>query len=175
MAEKYEEIVTVLSQRSLGNDIYDLVLQTKDIAGAAKAGQFVSVYSNDKSKLLPRPISLCGIDREKGTLRLVYRVTGQGTGTEEFSRLKEGDTVKLLGPLGNGFTVESGKKAFLIGGGIGVPPMLQLAKEMRADGENLQVVMVIEMQIPSCWMSLRRWQRLLWLLRMEALAQREMS
>lgn len=141
MAEKYEEIVTVLSQRSLGNDIYDLVLQTKDIAGVAKAGQFVSVYSNDKSKLLPRPISLCGIDREKGTLRLVYRVTGQGTGTEEFSRLKEGDTVKLLGPLGNGFTVESGKKAFLIGGGIGVPPMLQLAKEMRDAGENLQVVM----------------------------------
>lgn len=141
MAEKYEEIVTVLSQRSLGNDIYDLVLQTKDIAGAAKAGQFVSAYSNDKSKLLPRPISLCGIDREKGTLRLVYRVTGQGTGTEEFSRLKEGDIVKLLGPLGNGFTVESGKKAFLIGGGIGVPPMLQLAKEMRAAGENLQVVM----------------------------------
>lgn len=141
MAEKYEEIVTVLSQRSLGNDIYDLVLQTKDIARAAKAGQFVSVYSNDKSKLLPRPISLCGIDREKGTLRLVYRVTGQGTGTEEFSRLKEGDTVKLLGPLGNGFTVESGKKAFLIGGGIGVPPMLQLAKEMKAAGENLQVVM----------------------------------
>lgn len=141
MAEKYEEIVTVLSQRSLGNDIYDLVLQTKDIAEAAKAGQFVSVHSNDKSKLLPRPISLCGIDRGKGTLRLVYRVTGQGTGTEEFSRLKEGDTVKLLGPLGNGFTVESGKKAFLIGGGIGVPPMLQLAKEMRAAGENLQVVM----------------------------------
>lgn len=141
MAEKYEEIVTVLSQRSLGNDIYDLVLQTKDIAVAAKAGQFVSVYSNDKSKLLPRPISLCGIDREKGTLRLVYRVTCQGTGTEEFSRLKEGDTVKLLGPLGNGFTVESGKKAFLIGGGIGVPPMLQLAKEMKAAGENLQVVM----------------------------------
>ena len=95
MAEKYEEIVTVLSQRSLGNDIYDLVLQTKDIAGAAKAGQFVSVYSNDKSKLLPRPISLCGIDREKGTLRLVYRVTGQGTGTEEFSRLKEADTFLL--------------------------------------------------------------------------------
>lgn len=141
MAEKYEEIVTVLSQKSLGNDIYDMVLQTKDIARAARAGQFVSVYSNDKSKLLPRPISLCGIDRENGTLRLVYRVTGQGTGTEEFSMLKAGDTVKLLGPLGNGFTVEAGKKAFLIGGGIGVPPMLQLAKEMKAEGESLQVVM----------------------------------
>lgn len=141
MAEKFEEIVKVVSQNSLGNGIFDMVLQTENIAKAAKAGQFVSVYSNDASKLLPRPISLCGIDREKGTLRLVYRVTGEGTGTEEFSRLKAGDTVKILGPLGNGFTVVSGKKAFLIGGGIGVPPMLQLAKEMKASGEDIQVVM----------------------------------
>lgn len=141
MAEKFEEIVKVVSQNSLGNGIFDMVLQTENIAKAAKAGQFVSVYSNDASKLLPRPISLCGIDRKKGTLRLVYRVTGEGTGTEEFSRLKAGDTVKILGPLGNGFTVVSGKKAFLIGGGIGVPPMLQLAKEMKASGEDIQVVM----------------------------------
>lgn len=141
MAEKFEEIVKVVSQNSLGNGIFDMVLQTENIAKAAKAGQFVSVYSNDASKLLPRPISLCGIDREKGTLRLVYRVTGEGTGTEEFSRLKAGDTVKILGPLGNGFTVVPGKKAFLIGGGIGVPPMLQLAKEMKASGEDIQVVM----------------------------------
>lgn len=141
MAEKFEEIVKVVSQNSLGNGIYDMVLQTENIAKAAKAGQFVSVYSNDASKLLPRPISLCGIDRKKGTLRLVYRVTGEGTGTEEFSRLKAGDTVKILGPLGNGFTVVPGKKAFLIGGGIGVPPMLQLAKEMKASGEDIQVVM----------------------------------
>lgn len=141
MAEKFEEIVKVVSQNSLGNGIFDMVLQTENIARAAKAGQFVSVYSNDASKLLPRPISLCGIDREKGTLRLVYRVTGEGTGTEEFSRLKAGDTVKILGPLGNGFTVVPGKKAFLIGGGIGVPPMLQLAKEMKASGEDIQVVM----------------------------------
>lgn len=141
MAEKFEEIVKVVSQNSLGNGIFDMVLQTENIAKAARSGQFVSVYSNDASKLLPRPISLCGIDREKGTLRLVYRVTGEGTGTEEFSRLKAGDTVKILGPLGNGFTVVSGKKAFLIGGGIGVPPMLQLAKEMKASGEDIQVVM----------------------------------
>ena len=141
MAEKFEEIVKVVSQNSLGNGIYDMVLQTENIAKAAKAGQFVSVYSNDASKLLPRPISLCGIDREKGILRLVYRVTGGGTGTEEFSKLKAGDTVKILGPLGNGFTVVPGKKAFLIGGGIGVPPMLQLAKEMKASGEDIQVVM----------------------------------
>lgn len=141
MSEKFQETVTVVSQKQIGTGIYDLTIQTKEIAAAAKAGQFVSVYSNDASKLLPRPISLCGIDREAGTLRLVYRVTGEHTGTEEFSRLQAGDTMKIMGPLGNGFTVEKGKKAFLIGGGIGVPPMLQLAKEMKDAGENFQIVM----------------------------------
>lgn len=141
MSEKFQETVTVVSQKQIGTGIYDLTIQTKEIAAAAKAGQFVSVYSNDASKLLPRPISLCGIDRKAGTLRLVYRVTGEHTGTEEFSRLQAGDTMKIMGPLGNGFTVEKGRKVFLIGGGIGVPPMLQLAKEMKDAGENFQIVM----------------------------------
>ena len=135
MSEKFQENVTVVSQKQIADGIFDLVLQTKEIAAHAKPGQFVSVYSNDASKLLPRPISLCGIDREAGTLRLVYRVTGEKTGTEEVSKLEAGDTIKIMGPLlGNGFAVESGKKAFLIGGGIGVPPMLQLAKEIKASG-----------------------------------------
>ena len=141
MSEKFQETVTVVSQKQIGTGIYDLTIQTKEIAAAAKAGQFVSVYSNDASKLLPRPISLCGIDRKAGTLRLVYRVTGEHTGTEEFSRLQAGDTMTIMGPLGNGFTVEKGRKTFLIGGGIGVPPMLQLAKEMKDAGENFQIVM----------------------------------
>lgn len=134
MSEKFQENVTVLKQQCIGKDIYDMTIQTKHIAGHAKAGQFVSLYSNDASKLLPRPISLCGIDAEAGTLRLVYRVTGEGTGTEEFSRLKAGDKIRVLGPLGNGFTVEPGKKAFLIGGGIGIPPMLELEKSIKAAG-----------------------------------------
>ena len=132
MAEKFEEIAVVVDQNALGSGIYDLTLKTTNIAKAAKAGQFVSVYSNDKSKLLPRPTSLCGIDRDEDTIRLVYRVTGENTGTEEFSKLVMGDKIRILGPLGNGFTVEPGKKAFLIGGGIGVPPMLQLAKDINS-------------------------------------------
>lgn len=132
MAEKFEEIAVVVDQNALGSGIYDLTLKTKNIAKAAKAGQFVSVYSNDKSKLLPRPISLCGIDRDEDTIRLVYRVTGENTGTQEFSKLVMGDRIRIIGPLGNGFTVEPGKKAFLIGGGIGVPPMLQLAKDINS-------------------------------------------
>ena len=90
----------------------------------------MSLYCKDGSRLLPRPISLCGIDRQNRTLRLVYRVAGKGT--EEFSGLEEKDEVKILGPLGNGFELLE-KKAFLIGGGIGIPPMLQLAKELNCE------------------------------------------
>ena len=117
----------VVSQETLPTYVYSLVLEAPEIAAQAIAGQFVSVYTHDGSKMLPRPISLCGIDREAGTLRLVYRVVGFGT--KEFSQLAAGDTVDILGHLGNGF-MKSDKKAILIGGGIGIPPMLQLAKEL---------------------------------------------
>ncbi len=144
MADKFEEVAVVVEQKSLGNGIFDMTLKTKQIAKAAKAGQFVSVYSDDKSKLLPRPISLCGYDKEEGTIRLVYRVTGPETGTDEFSKKKAGDSLRILGPLGNGFDIIPGKSAFLIGGGIGVPPMLQLAKDINSGAQpqvDFQVVM----------------------------------
>ena len=132
MATKFEEMAVVVSQKEIATDIYDLTIQTKDIAAAAKAGQFISLYCNDGTKLLPRPISLCGIDREAGTLRMVYRVTGENTGTKQFSEAKAGDTIPVIGPLGNGFELGE-KKAFCIGGGIGIPPMLQLAKELNCE------------------------------------------
>ena len=124
---KLKMTAKVVSQETLATDVYSLVLEAPEIASQAIAGQFVSGYTHDGSKMLPRPISLCGIDREAGTLRLVYRVVGFGT--KEFSQLAAGDTVDILGPLGNGF-MKSDKKAILIGGGIGIPPMLQLAKEL---------------------------------------------
>lgn len=137
MSKKCKEIATVVSQECIAKDIYSMWIQTEKIAGLAVPGQFISVYTQDGSKLLPRPISLCEIDKEKNQLRIVYRVTGEGTGTEQFSKLTAGDTVDILGPLGNGFPLEEakGKKTFLIGGGIGVPPILELAKQLDADNQ----------------------------------------
>ena len=139
MSEKTREICTVVSQESIGAGIYSMWIQTDRIAADPKPGQFVSLYTNDKSKILPRPISLCEIDKENGRLHLVYRVTGQGTGTDEFSQMKAGDTIPVLGPLGNGFPVEKaeGKKVFLMGGGIGVPPILELAKQMKCEKKQI--------------------------------------
>ena len=124
---------TVAEQKKLAEGIYSMWLQAEEIAVQAKPGQFISVYSNDKSRVLPRPISICEIDREQGKLRIVYRVVGKGT--EEFSKALAGDTFEILGPLGNGFPLEKakGKRVLMVGGGIGVPPMLQTAKEAEAE------------------------------------------
>ncbi len=124
---KIKMTADIIRQEMIATDIYSMIIHAEEIAVQAKPGQFVDLYSADGSRLLPRPISLCEIDREAGNLRLVYRIAGKGT--TEFSRLTSEHTVDILGPLGNGFNMESGK-AVIIGGGIGIPPMLQLAKEL---------------------------------------------
>lgn len=127
----------ITAQSQLASDIFDMVIKAPAIAEQAAPGQFVSLYTKDGAKLLPRPVSLCFIDREEGKLRLVYRVAGAGT--REFSQLQAGETIDVLGPLGNGFPVKGGKKALVIGGGIGIPPMLELARALAqatASGED---------------------------------------
>lgn len=129
---KWKGGAVVLSQEKLAEDIYSMWLKAEEIAKEAKAGQFVALYCREGSQLLPRPISLCEIDKEQGAIRLVYRVVGKGT--EEFSKARPQDVLQVMGPLGNGFPLKE-KKAMLVGGGIGVPPMLQLAKELSCEKE----------------------------------------
>ena len=132
MADRKKENAVVISQEMLADGIFSMWLRT-EAAKTAVPGQFISMYTNDGTKLLPRPISICEIDKEEGALRVVYRVTGENTGTKQFSEAKAGDTIPVIGPLGNGFPLEKceGKKAFLMGGGIGVPPILELAKQLK--------------------------------------------
>ena len=133
---KIKETATIISHRRLCEGIYSMWIKAS-MAKEAGPGQFISVYSNSDARLLPRPISICEIGDDKGSLRIVYRVVGAGT--EEFSQMKEGDTLDILGPNGNGFfaacTGEITPKttALLMGGGIGIPPMLELAKELECE------------------------------------------
>ena len=219
MSEKYRVQAKVLSMEEISADIFSLWIQTGEMAAAARPGQFVSLYCDDGSRILPRPISICEIDREAGTLRLVFRIAGAGT--RELSRKRAGDTIPVVGPLGNGFPlaeIASGAAAgsdmvfceetpaqidgisleqnqikqnpslgegtaaaqrdhsavsrkgvsanpadshsqaeqtdssaepkailkrtvFLIGGGIGIPPMLELAKALREEGCRVQAIL----------------------------------
>lgn len=103
--------------------IFDWTVENRQLAPLAKCGQFAHVKVPGKP--LRRPISIC--DADESTLRLVFQVKGEGT--EIMSRIREGENVEILAPLGNGFSIEKGKKYCFIGGGIGVPPMLFAAKQ----------------------------------------------
>lgn len=131
MAQKKKAKATVVSQNEIAEQIYDIWLET-DLAKEAHPGQFVAVYPKNAAALLPRPISICEADKQRNRLRLVYRVAGSGT--KEFSAYQAGDSIFILGILGNGFPLDAakGKTVSLMGGGIGIPPMLQLAKELDA-------------------------------------------
>lgn len=134
---KQKHKAAVLSQREIAPSIFDMWIETP-LAEQTKPGQFIGVYPRDRSTLLPRPISVCEVSGKRDALRIVYRAAGAGTA--EFSGYQAGEPVEILGMLGNGFPLEAarGKKALLLGGGIGIPPILELAK--RLEGEK-QIVL----------------------------------
>ena len=124
----------ILSNTPIAKDVYRMVVKVDEIAQDAKCGQFVNIYPKQKHTLLPRPISICEIGKD--TLTLVYSVVGEGT--KEFSMYHVGERVHLSSALGNGFKPMTAKCSILVGGGIGVPPLVALAKEL--EGEKIAVL-----------------------------------
>lgn len=132
----------ILSNAPLTPEIFSMTLNAPEIAEAARPGQFVMVYLERGELLLPRPISIC--DASEDTIEIVYQVVGKGT--KVLSEFQPGESVKLLGPLGNGFkfadsTGEAARppSAAIVGGGIGVPPLYYLAKSLKAHGFDTDV------------------------------------
>jgi dihydroorotate dehydrogenase electron transfer subunit len=125
------KVVTGIVQKNimLIDGIYKMVINT-DVCKDYIPGQFINIYLNDKSMLLPRPISIC--DADESGVTLVYKVTGQGT--KHLATYCESQKIKISTPLGNGFHIEEdylGKVVALVAGGIGIPPMLGLAKTLK--------------------------------------------
>ena len=114
----------ILENRPLTAQDYSMTVEAPALVREARPGQFVHIRCGD-GLLLRRPISICDADPGSGTLRLVYQV--KGAGTAWLARRKAGELADLLGPLGHGFQIPAGK-ILVVGGGIGVPPMVYAAK-----------------------------------------------
>lgn len=114
--------------------IFKMIIEAPEVAQSAKCGQFVNLYPRSKSTILPRPISISEITQT--TLTLIYGVVGEGT--REFSKYQEGETIRLSTALGNGFSPQEAECSILVGGGIGVPPLVELAKQIK--GEKIAVL-----------------------------------
>lgn len=125
----YCDKYTVVEKKTLAKDTYSVKVRCPDAAHAAEIGQFANITAPGKT--LRRPISICEIDKQAGTLRFVFEVRGEGT--EIISRVNVGETLDILGPLGNGFRIPEGKRVVAVGGGIGVPPLLGISKKAGED------------------------------------------
>ena len=147
IAKHYEK--AKIATHTHAHGVYSMVLYSPQVAKEALPGQFVMVYLNSSKHLLPRPISLYDVNKTKGEITLVYAVAGQGT--KIISEWPTGHTIQALGPLGNGFDLENfktGDRVALVGGGIGVAPLLYLAKELNKLGVWMDVYLGFREEIP---------------------------
>ena len=130
----------ILENRPVAKDIYEMVLQVPEIAKEARPGQFVNLRLSDKlDPLLRRPISLHGIDPQKGTITMLYLIVGKGTAM--MKDMEAGAIIDVLGPLGNGWSCDfDGSSAVLIGGGIGIAPLYPLAKSLAEAGKHVELI-----------------------------------
>ena len=149
MSDRVKKPVLIRENTEISQGIFSMWLEANEIASQSGPGQFISMYTKDASKLLPRPISICDYNKNDGLLRVVYRVSGEGT--KQFSGYKAGETIDVLGPLGNGYDVEKlasyGKEKpavlMVVGGGIGIPPMLGLIKAYKTQYPDAKVIAVL--------------------------------
>ena len=115
----------IIKKEKLNKTVFRFTLRSDVISTIAVAGQFVHIRCGEK--LLRRPISICRLDRKNNCIIIVFEVRGEGT--QWLAQREEGEKIDVLGPLGNGFNTENQSRPLVIGGGIGVPPMLGVADE----------------------------------------------
>ncbi len=124
----------ILSNEPLTKDVYKMVLEG-DTEYITTPGQFINIALD--GKYLRRPISVCDYDGD--CITIIYKVVGEGT--EQMSALKIGTVLDVLTGLGNGYDISKSTKPLLIGGGVGVPPMYNLAKTLIANGQVPTVIL----------------------------------
>jgi dihydroorotate dehydrogenase electron transfer subunit len=139
------ENMLMVSQRKIAHYIYEMVLEGH-LVELASPGQFIHIRVHDGfDPLLRRPISIAKIDKGQKRMTIIYRAEGKGT--RLLACKQAGDTVDVIGPLGNGFPLhelKKGQKALIVGGGIGVPPLYELSRQLAK--QEIEVIHVLGFQ-----------------------------
>lgn len=131
-----DESAEILMNRLIARDTYRMEIKC-EMSRRLRPGQFVN--AEVEGYTLRRPISVSSFDPEKGVLVLLYKVLGEGTA--KMAKMKPGDKMRIFGPLGNGFPIEKGTSALLLGGGAGVGPLIQTAKALSRTMETVTVAL----------------------------------
>lgn len=128
--------MTIISQTTIARNIYEMTLEGELVDQMSSPGQFVHIRVTEGfDTLLRRPISISSIDKENRLCKITYRAEGKGTML--LAAKQPGEKLDILGPLGNGFPtheLQRGDHALIVGGGIGVPPLLELTKQLHRNG-----------------------------------------
>lgn len=136
---KHCDNFVVSEKKFLNSSFFKLKLKSKKTLPEINPGQFVEVQVNSDSKvLLRRPISINDVDSQTNEISLIIQTVGQGT--KELAKINEGEEINLVYPLGNGFNIE-GENPLLVGGGVGIAPLLYLAKNFHAKGIKPKVLL----------------------------------
>jgi len=132
----------VMENKQISSDIYDLRIYSPEQAKKATAGQFLGIYTGSADKILPRPLSICEIDAADGIMRVIYRIVGGGT--MDIAKIKAGEGLRVLGPLGKGYMIDANYRSFaIVGGGLGVPPLLELASGIRKAAPDAKIAVYL--------------------------------
>ena len=142
----FEEKAEIVDQVKFEADQFVTIVKAEKSSQTAKPGQFAFVECGGDT-LLRRPLSYLRSSKEDGTVEFMYKTVGHGL--ESLSQLKKGDEIKIMGPIGNGFAIPSGKKsAILIGGGVGIPPVLFMGEDIKKINGGIDLVAFFGSEIP---------------------------
>ena len=137
----YQRKAEIICTEKLAGDIYRFTLEAPDIATASRPGQFVMVRTaKGMDPLLRRPFSVHQV-AAGGLVQILFKVVGKGT--QALAGLQTGQHLDLLGPLGRGFALSAGRRHYLLGGGIGIAPLLFLAGQLQAENEPAAVKVLL--------------------------------
>ena len=132
---------SVIGQRMLNGSTKQIDVYAPEIAQYAVPGQFVNVQvCKNISPLLRRPFGIAGVNKTDGTITMIYRIIGEGT--KILRDVCSGDKLSIVGPLGNGFDLKA-KKPLLVGGGLGLAPLLYLAETFKNSEKQIDLLIEI--------------------------------